>query len=636
MRNKNNMQQESNNSSTSGTSVGRFTEVVEEASSDSSSLLLTAFAAVAVGGVEGKRGEEDETCNYDTTTTTSSSGSSSSTTITTTTSTILQSNNKNTATIKYSSPSKVKTTIKNPSLCLTGTPSSEQRPSKAIRPNCSTPVKSKSANTSTNMINNGGGTTTTTIINETDEVSSLPLLPPNLKNSTCGEPLFAQMHNHAKISAIVSSTTVSTTEASASTYVTSITDEMKHRFSPNFKYKSAFAIKNGPAAGYKAKFSEEESICVKERIKGGILWKDLVSRFEDHRDSVTKGFNGPKMCGVEELIRYKCRTASCNCELIVARATGGIIVYEKMDLTTNEPYEHRGHDLPPDEQKGHRGTNVESRKSKYDGCSLTQEQKEYINQHCSLLMQKGDYHGILRSMTLSPSVTVLETQKSDQEMFSNRIQYYVKYLKRTGYGSLANRAMTGDEIQRILDCLKHVENTTIGRNNDLPFLQSTDFACMQERIRISDHDYQASGGVFSFISFEFVDAGDRAEKAVQRFGSAGVQGEMDFFHVPGVDADWQVGHIGFSDHVHRYHILCMIICHSENSTTAGMLVKRAVDLITMKGGRLSCLLVDGGTALNKAIGDENAQNQLLRGWSIQKRRCFAHIIRMVSHGRHRR
>ena len=111
---------------------------------------------------------------------------------------------------------------------------------------------------------------------------------------------------------------------------------------------------------------------------------------------------------------------------------------------------------------------------------------------------------------------------------------------------------------------------------------------------------------------------------------------MDFFHVPGVDADWQVGHIGFSDHVHRYHILCMIICHSENSTTAGMLVKRAVDLITMKGGRLSCLLVDGGTALNKAIGDENAQNQLLRGWSIQKRRCFAHIIRMVSHGRHRR
>jgi hypothetical protein len=45
---------------------------------------------------------------------------------------------------------------------------------------------------------------------------------------------------------------------------------------------------------------------------------------------------------------------------------------------------------------------------------------------------------------------------------------------------------------------------------------------------------------------------------------------------------------------------------------------------------MTCVLVDGGTALNKAIGDENMQNELLKQYSLQKRRCFAHIIRMVS------
>ena len=59
------------------------------------------------------------------------------------------------------------------------------------------------------------------------------------------------------------------------------------------------------------------------------------------------------------------------------------------------------------------------------------------------------------------------------------------------------------------------------------------------------------------------------------------------------------------------------------------LINRAV-LIHGCGGKLSTILVDGGTALNKAIGDENEQNKLLTEYSIQKRRCFAHIIRMVS------
>lgn len=74
----------------------------------------------------------------------------------------------------------------------------------------------------------------------------------------------------------------------------------------------------------------------------------------------------------------------------------------------------------------------------------------------------------------------------------------------------------------------------------------------------------------------------------------------------------------------------MIICHSENSKSAGLLINQAIRLIHDCGGKLTRILVDGGIALNKAIGDENEQNKLLTKYSIQKRRCFAHIIRMVS------
>jgi hypothetical protein len=568
---------------------------------------LNAFAAVAVGIV----GQQDETCNN-----------------------IPQQSIISNMASNTSSPSKMKSN-KNTSLCLTGTPSSQQRPSKTTRPNGSTPVNTKSDNTSSiqlqSILDNGAA-----IINEDNEVSILPPLPPNLRTSTDGEPLFAKVQDDTQPNARLSGGGSGPLSTPQAFFVTSLTESMKNRFGPNFKYKSAFVIKNGPAAGYKADFSEEESICVKERIKGGTLWIDLVKRFEN-RDSQTRGFHGTKMCGVEELIRYKCKTACCKCELIVARAAGGIIAYEKVDLTTNEAYVHTGHDLPPDEQKKHRnkhGGSETGSKSKYDGYSLTPEQKEYINQQCAVLMHKGDYHAIIRSMIISPSVNVLTTQLTDRDMFSKRIRYYVEYLKKMGHASLADRAMTGNDIQRILDHLKWAQNTTSSCTNDIPFLQSTDFECVQNRIRISDHDYHGSGGEFSFICFEFIDAQLRAKRAVERFGDAGVQGEMDFFHVPGVDADWQVGHIGFSDHNHRYHILCMIICHSENSTNAGLLVQRAVELITtIEGGKLTCILVDGGTALNKAIGDDNAQNQLLRGWMIRKRRCFAHIIRMVSHGR---
>jgi len=171
--------------------------------------------------------------------------------------------------------------------------------------------------------------------------------------------------------------------------------------------------------------------------------------------------------------------------------------------------------------------------------------------------------------------------------------------------------MKGNQIQGILDHLKQTERLNIPDDHTIPFTKTNHFNYLWRNILVSDHDYMASGGSFNYICVEYIDSLARAKKAVNMFGHDGVQGEMDFFHVPGVGADWQVGHIGFSDHNHHYFILCMIICHSENAILARLLINRAVRLINESGGRLACILVDGGTALNKAIGDENAQNELL-------------------------
>lgn len=69
--------------------------------------------------------------------------------------------------------------------------------------------------------------------------------------------------------------------------------------------------------------------------------------------------------------------------------------------------------------------------------------------------------------------------------------------------------------------------------------------------------------------------------------------------------EWQVGHIGLSDKYHKYWILCLIIAKSENHTAAGLLLKRATQLLRDAGGDGRCVLVDGGKALDKAVRKEN-------------------------------
>ena len=73
--------------------------------------------------------------------------------------------------------------------------------------------------------------------------------------------------------------------------------------------------------------------------------------------------------------------------------------------------------------------------------------------------------------------------------------------------------------------------------------------------------------------------------------------------------EWQVGHIGFSDRNHKYWILCLIIAKSENHTAAGELLNRATTLLRSVNADAKYVLVDGGKALDKAIGIANESRQ---------------------------
>ena len=491
-----------------------------------------------------------------------------------------------------SSPSKNQ---KNPSGCLTGTPSSSQRPCK-MRQSTLTPVRA------IDYCPVAMHSAATALV---DTVASRVLLPPDI------------MTNEDIQSTISMKPTLPLSTSNAqNAFYSSLTDQVKSRFK-GFQYKSAIPVTNGAIPGYKRCMTVGETTA-KEFFLKGDLWAIKVNRCEE-LSSVerprTRGFDG-KNGGVEELVRYYCLAKGCKCLVLIARIAGGLLAYELIDKECNLPYKHSGHDdLNPS--------------LKLDDFSLTHAQKIYIMNDGAVLLQRCEWMSIVEAMISDPFVCVNNLQCSLKHKFAERIRYYANRQKSKGTLEAVDKQMKGDHVQGILDHLKGIDRLNVPDDHTIPFTKTNHFNSLWKNILVSDHDYTASGGAFNYICAEYIDSLARAKKAVDMFGNDGVQGEMDFFHVPGVGADWQVGHIGFSDHNHRYFILCMIICHSENAISARLLINRAVRLINESGGRLRCILVDGGTALNKAIGDENAQNELLQGYCIQKRRCFAHIIRMV-------
>ena len=509
---------------------------------------------------------------------------------------------------------------KKPSGCLTGTPSSAQRPFKMRQSStldnvrhpefCDAPQVKTTASTEASALELGR------MFSEMlgDWPPLLDYHPLNHDNGSNSAGSIPPPAAHAL-------PVTQTAEA----FHMSITDEVKHARFKGFQFKIAVPVKNGAVPGYKYEFTVEEKMA-REQIMKDSVWGIQNNRSKadvidtdtgkTQKREITRGING-KMLGVEEVTRYYCKAPDCKCMMVIARILGGLLAYEKIDKEKNVPYQHTGHDIVKESLKT-------------DQHSLTVAQKVYITTVGAMLLQKNGWIMMADAMISDPFVFVRDCQSQEIQTFADRIHFYVARERKKGYMQFVDKTMSGTQIQGIFNHLQSTNRAILPNDSSIPFLKSRDFGSLWNNIRVTDHNYEASGGVFDYICMEYTDASARAQMAIDAFGKDGVQGEMDFFHVPGVGADWQVGHIGFSDMKHRYFILGMIICRSENSRSAGLLLKQAINLIHNHGGKMACVLVDGGTALNKAIGDENMQNELLRQHSLQKRRCFAHIIRMVS------
>ena len=135
---------------------------------------------------------------------------------------------------------------------------------------------------------------------------------------------------------------------------------------------------------------------------------------------------------------------------------------------------------------------------------------------------------------------------------------------------------------------------------DFDYLFSGKMKSLRKNIKVHKTDH--NGRNWSFIIYEFTNAEGVARKATEMFPDKSVQLEMDFFRGVCHGDDWQVGHIGLSDRNHRYWPLSFIIAKSENHWSAGQLLSRALDLVKSSGGICKQVLVDGGKALDKAIG----------------------------------
>ena len=220
---------------------------------------------------------------------------------------------------------------------------------------------------------------------------------------------------------------------------------------------------------------------------------------------------------------------------------------------------------------------------------------------------------MVRAMIRSNDIRTTPAQEDNVEEFLKKISEFIRNSNRNkSYfkQQKVDNNTTGAELHELLNHLMsdkgdEERNREFNLDGIGQYLISSDGELVQKLIRVHEHDH--NGKTWSFITFEYLHANDLAELAVKMYPDSKLQLEMDFFMSVCKGNQWQVGHIGLSDRDHTYWILCMIIAKSENHHSAGLLLKRATQLLNNAGGDGRCVLVDGGKALDKAIGEENEE-----------------------------
>ena len=168
---------------------------------------------------------------------------------------------------------------KKPSGCLTGTPSSAQRPLKIRQLTTSTPVK--------------------------DTHTCRILLPPDI--STLGPSNFeSTMGVIGKPDVDLQNIELFSPNDAEKAFYSSVTVHVQSRFK-GFQFKQAIPVMLGVVPGFKRSMSAAE-IKAKDKILSGGLWSLQVNRCPDipineatKTQVLTRGFYGPKNRGVEEI-----------------------------------------------------------------------------------------------------------------------------------------------------------------------------------------------------------------------------------------------------------------------------------------------------------------------------------------------
>ena len=412
--------------------------------------------------------------------------------------------------------------------------------------------------------------------------------------------------------------------------------------------------------GYKSDFVPEE----REVLHGidGIIDKKipvhkvghcrvLMRRPQKQINSKVKTAEG--MVELENLADYYCRAAFCNCKIKVARVRfkdmSGLICYDAVDPTTNMPHKHQNHHFFKEEEKLMKNDNPlcrasggggslfkprpasasasapaqtsgstahetgikPSKKRKFTDVSLSVQQEETILKFGRGKMKRVRQQDIA-DYILDPRnhIRTSADQVKDPDKLLGAIEKFIENSKKAGNYFLnhdwGNEDMSGGHVKEVFDLLMQDDRSSdisISSDNTNSYLLSREFKELWKYIKVTEHDHD--GSTWSTVAFEYLDVRELVNMAVTMFTDKKVQLEMDFFMGVCTEDEWQVGQIGFSDMDHRYWILCMVLSKSENHVSAGVLLKRATGVLNEAGGDGNYVLVDGGSALNKAINEEN-------------------------------
>ena len=286
-----------------------------------------------------------------------------------------------------------------------------------------------------------------------------------------------------------------------------------------------------------------------------------------------------------------------------------MLYYAKVNPNTDHLYEHTNHHAFP---------NTEHVNCKHNEFTLSAEQKQYvIDMSQGTMPSIGDRRNMVDDMIDSADIKTTPAQEDDAEKFLAKINEFINTSNRGRSSHKYFRKQqkedntTSDELYQMLMHLTSTEGSE-ERNRQFKlsdkagqFMMSKEGKLVNKLLRVYDHNHD--GITWSHITFEFLHAPQLAKLAVTMYDDGKLMLEMDFFMSVCDGNEWQVGHIGLSDRNHKYWILCVIIAKSENHSSARLLLNRAIGLLREAKGDGRSVLVDGGKALDKAIGIENEE-----------------------------